>query len=110
MNEAFSLKKSLEGTKQVWRTALLCERCIFFRITACGHRAHLLAIVERQATERGPTNRVRLLKDRVEYRGEIARRRIDDTQHLCGRCLLLQRLARLADKLPQKAALAGAAR
>src|SRR6516162_5648409 len=40
----------------------------------------------------------RLLQHRVEDRGEIARRAVDDPQHLGGRGLLLQGLARLGDQ------------
>jgi hypothetical protein len=36
---------------------------------------------------------MRFLQYRLEHRGEIARRGVDDLQHLCGRCLLLQRLS-----------------
>jgi len=41
---------------------------------------------------------VRLLQNRIEYRGEITGRRIDDLQYLGGRGLLLQRLARLGQQ------------
>src|SRR5215472_5891554 len=44
------------------------------------------------------TEGMRLLQNRVEYRREIAGRGIDDLQHLGGRGLLLQRLARLGDE------------
>src|SRR5204863_32978 len=40
----------------------------------------------------------RLLDNRIEYRRKVARRRVDDPQHLGGRGLLLQRLARLGDQ------------
>src|SRR5262249_22185972 len=39
---------------------------------------------------------VRLLQDRVEHWREVAGRRVDDLQHLGGRGLLLQSLARLS--------------
>jgi hypothetical protein len=39
-----------------------------------------------------------LLQDRVEYRGEIAGRGIDDAQYLGGPGLLLQRFAGLVDE------------
>jgi hypothetical protein len=39
-----------------------------------------------------------LVKHRVEHRGEVARRGIDDLQHLGGRGLLVERLARLGDQ------------
>ena len=40
----------------------------------------------------------RLFEHRVEHRREVAGRGIDDLQHLGGRGLLLQRLARLGDQ------------
>src|SRR5262249_43003242 len=49
-----------------------------------------------------PTIRIaqayRLLQDRVEYRGEIAGRAVDDLQYLGGGGLLLQGLARLTQE------------
>ena len=38
------------------------------------------------------------LQDRVEYRGKVAGRAVDDAEHLCGRGLLLQCLARLGQQ------------
>src|SRR5215472_2994741 len=61
-------------------------------------RAEVLAVVEKQASEFGPAEGVRLVQDRVKHRRQIARRRIDDLQDLSGRGLLLQRLARLAEQ------------
>ena len=43
---------------------------------------------------------MRLLEDRVEYRREVAGRRIDDLQYLGGRGLLLQCLTRLGQQSP----------
>ena len=39
-----------------------------------------------------------LFEHGVEHRLQLARRRIDDLQHLGCRCLLLQRLARFGDQ------------
>ena len=47
---------------------------------------------------RRPAKSVRLLQYRVEHRGEVARRGIDDLQDLGGRGLLLQGLACLGDQ------------
>ncbi|HVC54610.1 MAG TPA: hypothetical protein VND95_01565, partial [Stellaceae bacterium] len=44
------------------------------------------------------TNALRFIKDRVEHRGEVAGRGIDDLQHLGGRGLLFEGLARLGDE------------
>jgi hypothetical protein len=46
----------------------------------------------------GTAERVRFLQNRIEYRGKVTRRRIDDTQHFRGGRLLLQRRARLGDE------------
>ena len=43
-------------------------------------------------------SRMRLFQHRVEHRREVAGRGVDDLQHLGGRGLLLQRLARLGDQ------------
>jgi hypothetical protein len=47
---------------------------------------------------RGAAQRMRLLQDRIEHRGEIAGRGIDDAQHLSSRGLLLQGFVRLGDQ------------
>ena len=61
--------------------------------------AKRLAVVEfEDSRERAPQSRVRLFQDRVEHRREVAGRGVDDLQHLGGRGLLLQGLARLGDQ------------
>src|ERR1700739_867684 len=61
-------------------------------------RSESRAVEKRQGTESRAAKAVGLLQDSVEYRGEAAWRGIDDLQHLGGRGLLLQRLARLVDE------------
>ncbi len=51
-----------------------------------------------QAAVHGTTKAMRLFEDRVEHRREITGRAIDDLQHLGGRRLLLQGLARLVEQ------------
>src|SRR5262249_19302040 len=68
-----------------------------------GYAAHcdsakVLAIIESQAPHGSVAQAVRLLQYRVEDRDEIAGRGIDDLQHLRGRGLLLQCLARLGQQ------------
>jgi hypothetical protein len=58
----------------------------------------LLAVPELQAAKGDRAKLMRLLQDRVEHRGEIAGRAVDDPQHLGGRGLLLQGLARIGDQ------------
>src|SRR5437899_894021 len=57
-----------------------------------------LAIIGYQSAPRSAAQTVRLLQYRVEYRGEIAGRGVDDAEHLGGRGLLLQGFARLGDQ------------
>ena len=64
-----------------------------------GDRAQTLAVIELQdCRSAAPQRRVRLFQHRVEHRREVAGRGIDDLQHLGGRGLLLQGLARLGDE------------
>ena len=60
-------------------------------------RTHSLPIERVEDAKRGIAQPDCLLEHRVEHRGEVARRGIDDLQYLGGRSLLLQRLARLRD-------------
>src|SRR5215831_3680144 len=60
--------------------------------------AEVLAVVQKQASEFGPAERVRFFQDRVKHRGEITGRGIDDLQNFGGRGLPLQGLTRLGQK------------
>src|SRR5215510_10368295 len=71
---------------------LIGELC---RMSALGNGSGVVTFKDPQASERGPAKGMRLLQYRIENRSEVARRRIDDLQHLGSRGLLLQRLARL---------------
>src|SRR5215467_5373446 len=62
------------------------------------HRAEVLTIVECQAADCDAAEAARLFQDRVVHWREIARRRIDDLQHLGGRGLTLERFAGLGQK------------
>ena len=62
------------------------------------HGSELLAVIELQTPVCAPHSRVRLFQYRIEYRGEIAGRGVDDLQYFGGRGLLLQCLARLGDQ------------
>src|SRR3954453_23738672 len=57
-----------------------------------------LAVKGLQMAKRGAAQPHRLLEHRVEYRREVAGRGVDDLQHLGGRGLLRQRLARLGQQ------------
>jgi hypothetical protein len=80
-------------------TALAGERCIFFRISSGGDRAQTLAVVEHQGTECGAAECVRLFQDRIEHWGGVARRAVDDMQHLCQGGLAGERFVALGGAL-----------
>src|SRR5262245_1661680 len=81
-------------TKGVALPQSICET----RHTVHCDGAKLLSIIELKAPVGDVAEAVRLVQNRVEHRGEIARRGVDDTQYLGGRRLLLQGLARLGDQ------------
>src|SRR5215471_3535672 len=78
-----------------WLAQFLRE---FWCLPACRDRTEMLSIIGCQYALCSPTKAVSLFQDRVEHRGEVARRRIDDLQELGGRGLLLQGFARLGDQ------------
>src|SRR5215831_7507448 len=65
------------------------------RYAMTGDRAEVLAVAQKQASEFGPAEAVRLFQDCVKHRRESAGRRIDYLQYLGSRGLLLQRFAGL---------------
>ena len=68
------------------------HRCsVLFGIALCRHCAEILAVVGHQGTHRGAAEPVRLFQDRLEHRPRIARRAVDDFQHLGQRGLPCQR-------------------
>src|SRR6266446_6790341 len=69
-----------------------------FAITALHQRAPRLAFKDPQRPESSSAKLMRLFQYRVEHRGEITGRRIDDLQYLGGGGLLLQRLAPLGQE------------
>jgi hypothetical protein len=58
-------------------------------------RSEEFAVIKCQPAIGDPTKAVRLLQYRIEYRGEVAGRGIDDLQYLGGCDLLLKRLVTL---------------
>jgi hypothetical protein len=62
------------------------------------HRTEPAVLVELQTTVRDTAKAMCLFQDRVEYRGEIAGRAVDDLQDLRRGGLLLQSLARLGQE------------
>src|SRR6516164_1767647 len=78
--------------------AFACECGVFFRETTRGDRWHTLAIIKTERTECGPAQYVCFFQYRLEHRGKLSGRGIDDLQYLSSRGLLLQGLARLSDQ------------
>ncbi len=69
-----------------------------FSVAALHDGAPRFAVKDPQRPESSSAKPVRLFQDRVEHRREVARRGVDDPQHLGGCGLLLQGLARLGDQ------------
>src|SRR5712691_13294506 len=67
-------------------------------MAAHGDGAHVFAVINAQAPQCRAAEGMSLFQDRVEYWSEIARRGVDNPQHLGGGGLLLQRLARLINE------------
>src|SRR5436190_9659634 len=53
---------------------------------------HVIAVVDRKNAEAGSAEKRRLLQYRIEHRGQIARRAVDDPENFSRRSLPLQRL------------------
>src|SRR5829696_2091659 len=68
------------------------------RLAVRRDKAEKLAVIGSELSMRSFTQSRSPLQHRVEYGLNIARRGVDDLQHLCGRRLLLQRLSCLSDK------------
>jgi hypothetical protein len=62
------------------------------------HRLEAFSVPSHQVPGDRAAEAVRLFQYRVEHRREVAGRGVDDLQHLGGRGLLLQRLARLGQQ------------
>src|SRR6202043_4163905 len=74
------------------------HRCDELRIPTQRHSMSLLALDPPYVSVRGLAQAQRLIEDGVEYRCEVAGGGVDDLQHLGGRGLLLQSLARLGQE------------
>jgi hypothetical protein len=64
----------------------------------CRHGAEVLAVIGHQSSVRRAAEGVRLFQYRVEHRGKLSGRGINDLQHLGGCGLLLQGLARFGQE------------
>ena len=71
---------------------------LYRRRVLCCNPPKKFAVIGKQRTAFSAAQTVRLIQDRVKYRRQVARRGIDDTQHLSRRGLLLQRLAGFVDQ------------
>src|SRR5207248_11459323 len=65
---------------------------------APGCRQKALTVISTKDAGIGLTEAGRLFEHRLEHRRQVARRGVDDPQHLGGRGLLFQRLARFGDQ------------
>src|SRR6185312_2380164 len=95
LNEARALQQT--GALRVGIEADAFAQPIGERLGYPAHRdrTELSPVEELQASVSDPAKAVRFLQDRIEHGREIARRRIDDLQHLGSRGLPRERLARL---------------
>src|SRR5215467_8059510 len=73
------------------------------RVTMNCHKAEELAVIGSELTVGGFAQARRLFEDRVEHRGKIGRRAVDDLQHLAYRGLTGQRRVALCRGLNQAA-------
>ena len=81
-----------------WHGITRKELGIGCRQASRANSAQLLSIGNTHCAERRIAEPHRLVEDRIEHRGEVAGRGIDDLQDFGGRGLLVERLARLGDE------------
>src|SRR2546423_1755440 len=70
----------------------------YFRTALDCDRPEMLPLAEEQRPIGRTAKSSRLVEDRLEHWRKIARRRVDDAEHLGSGGLLLQRFARLGDE------------
>src|SRR5712691_7428207 len=70
----------------------------YFRTTLDCDRPEMLPLAEEQRPIGRTAKSSRLVEDRLENRSEVTGRRVDDTEHLGCRGLLVEGLARLGDE------------
>src|SRR5665213_1475739 len=69
-----------------------------FRVAVDSGRAENVTVEKEQGPTRRSTQGMRLVQYRIEHRGEIAGRGVDDAEHLGRRGLLFERFLRLGDE------------
>src|SRR5215472_15103331 len=98
MENVFPLQETIHwgaGNNSIWLAVKFGQ---FSWNASLGHNTHILAVIIGHEAKRRTAQMQCLFEHRLEYRRKIARRRVDDLQHLGSRGLLLQRLARLGDQ------------
>src|SRR5215470_12269772 len=68
----------------------------YFGVSVRCHRPESFAVIKRQASVRRSAKPMRFLQYRIEHGNEIARRAIDDLQHIAGCGLIFERLLEIA--------------
>src|SRR3954469_19563205 len=101
MDEMLTLHHSRQWTartgRRLYGTTLL-EPLDYMRFAVHSHGDKSLAVVSVKMSKIRLAYSRRFFQHCVEHWGKVAGRRIDDLQHLGGRGLLLQRLARLGQQ------------
>src|SRR4051794_6380409 len=99
MNQLFSPKHPFHCGAGSWpREAVLSCPLVKIGMTPRRDELEEFAVVLRDIAEARIAQPHSLFEHRVEYRREVAGRRIDDPQHLGRRGLLFERLARLGNE------------
>ena len=97
MDDALSLDDAL-----AWQAgwAVACPQQLHHRLREAAYRdaAEFTAVPKLQAAGGSGAQCVSFFDDRVEHRGKVAGRRVNDAEHLGRRGLLLQGFARLGDQ------------
>ena len=99
MNHVFASREArIGGAGFGFDRTLRADPCGEGGVTAIGRRMEPLTVIGHQIAKTRLAQPHRFFQHRVEHRGEVAGRGIDDLQHLGGRGLLLQGFARLAQE------------
>src|SRR6516225_7090533 len=96
LNDTLAAHDLLKRRDRAHLATLAQQRDIFGRHAASRGRTAALAVKGPKDSHGAVAQADRLLQHRVEYRGEVARRAVDDSEHLGGSGLLLKRSADLA--------------
>src|SRR5690242_10352512 len=97
MNDVSTVTDALnDRSSRSWRRATAPERGKGSRNAQQCHGSEMVPIERLKLSECSAAQLHRLIQQRIEHRGEISRRGVDDLQHFGGRGLLLQSLLEIA--------------